>query len=236
LFSLDSRNIYRATPLDELSWLEHGFGTRTSSGWPDTTDLATVRQIHSDVIVVAEHSGCLAEADALITDRPGITLSIRTADCLPVLIADPGHRAIAAVHAGWRGTALGIVPKTVQAMAVEFGSRPEDLVIAIGPGIGACCFEVGPEVAIQFQQWFPERDLSGRTTVDLLETITRQLRRNDGTVGHLATANLCTVCDAALFHSYRRDREQAGRMTATIRILSTSGADDRLLSSASSLD
>jgi YfiH family protein len=219
LFSLDSRNVYHATPLDGLSWLEHGFGTRTSSGWPDTTDLASVRQIHSDIVVVAEHTDCLAEGDALITDRPGITLSIRTADCLPILIADPTHRAVAAVHAGWRGTALGIVPKTVQAMTDRFGTRPEDLVVAIGPGIGACCFEVGPEVAVQFQQWFPERaDLTSRTKVDLVETITRQLRRNDGAVRHLATANLCTVCDAVLFHSYRRDREQAGRMTATIRI------------------
>jgi len=224
LFSLDSRNVHRAKPLDDLPWLEHGFGTRISSGWPDTTDLASVRQIHSDIVVVAEHTGCSAEGDALITNRPGITLSIRTADCLPVLMADPSHRAIAAVHAGWRGAALGIVPKTVQAMIDRFGTRPEDLVVAIGPGIGACCFEVGPEVAVRFQQWFPERqDLSGRTKVDLVATISRQLRRNNVTVGHLATANLCTVCDAGLFHSYRRDREQSGRMTATIRIRDVNG-------------
>jgi YfiH family protein len=224
LFSLDNRNVYRAKPLDDLSWLEHGFGTRTSSGWPDTTDLAGVRQIHSDIVVVAEHTGCLAEGDALITNHPGVTLSIRTADCLPVLMADPSHRAIAAIHAGWRGVVLGIVPKTVQAMSERFGTRPEDLVAAIGPGIGACCFEVGPEVAVQFQRWFPEReDLASRTKVDLVETISRQLRRNSVTVGHLATANLCTVCDAGLFHSYRRDREQAGRMTATIRIRNVAG-------------
>jgi YfiH family protein len=220
LFSLDTRNVYGVKPLNDLSWLEHGFGTRISSGWPDTTGLASVRQIHSDIIVVAEHSGCLAEGDALITNRPGLTLSIRTADCLPILMADPAHRAIAAVHAGWRGTALGIVPKTVQTMAGRFGTRPEDLLVAIGPGIGACCFEVGPEVAVRFQQWFPERqDLAFRAKVDLAETISRQLRRNGVTVGHLATANLCTVCDADLFHSYRRDREQAGRMTSTIRIV-----------------
>jgi len=134
-------------------------------------------------------------------------------------MADPKNRAVAAVHAGWRGASLGIVSKTLQAMADRFGTRPEDLVVAIGPGIGACCFEVGPEVAVQFQPWFPERDdLSGRTKVDLVETIIRQLRRNNGTVGHLATANLCTVCDNSLFHSYRRDREHAGRMATTIRL------------------
>jgi YfiH family protein len=220
LFSLDSRNVYRAKPLDHLAWLEHGFGTRISSGWPGTTDHASLRQIHSDIVVIAEHTGCLAEGDALVTNRPGITLSIRTADCLPILMADPTHRAVAAVHAGWRGAALGIVPKTVRAMTERFGTRPEDLVVAIGPGIGACCFEVGPEVAVQFQQWFPERaDLASHTKVDLVETISRQLRRNGVAVRHLATANLCTVCDASVFHSYRRDRDQAGRMTATIRIL-----------------
>lgn len=219
MFSLDRRNVFHAKELDEQSWLEHGFGTRISSGWPDTTDLATVRQIHSDVVVVAEHSGCLAEGDALITNRPGITLSIRTADCLPILMADRRTHAVAAVHAGWRGVSLGIVPKTVRALADRFGTMPEDLIVAIGPGIGACCFEVGPEVAVQFQQWFPERnDLSGKTKVDLVETIIRQLRRNDGTVGLFATADLCTVCDTDLFHSYRRDRERAGRMITTIRI------------------
>jgi len=219
VFSLDSRNVFHAKALDEQSWLEHGFGTRISSGWPDTTDLATVRQIHSDVVVVAEHYGCLAEGDALITNRPGITLSIRTADCLPVLMADRRTRAVAAVHAGWRGVSLGIVPKTVQAMTDRFGTRPEDLIVAIGPAIGGCCFEVGPEVAVQFQQWFPERnDLSSKTKLDLIETISRQLRRNNGTVGLFATANLCTVCDANLFQSYRRDRERAGRMITTIQI------------------
>jgi hypothetical protein len=106
-------------------------------------------------------------------------------------------------------------------MADRFGTRPEDLVVAIGPGIGECCFEVGPEVAVQFQPWFPERnDLLNRTKVDLVETISRQLRRNNVTVGHIVTADLCTadLCHADLFHSYRRDREQAGRMTSTIRI------------------
>jgi copper oxidase (laccase) domain-containing protein len=96
-------------------------------------------------------------------------------------------------------------------MTDRFGTRPEDLVIAIGPGIGECCFEVGPEVAVQF-------GLSGRTKVDLVETISRQLRRNDGTMGQIATANLCTMCDPKLFHSYRRDREQSGRLITTIRI------------------
>jgi polyphenol oxidase len=97
----------------------------------------------------------------------------------------------------------------VEAMTREFGSATEDLVVAIGPGIGACCFEVGPEVAAQFQ-------LSGRTKVDLIETTCRQLGRKGVTAGQISTAPLCTFCDPKLFDSYRRDREAAGRMVSMI--------------------
>ena len=219
MFRLDRENVYRAQALDDIPWLEHGFGTRLSSNWPDPADLATVQQIHSDKILIADRAGCLGEGDALITNQPGITLSIRTADCLPILMADVRNRAVAAVHAGWRGTLLEIVPKTVQAMADQFGTRPDDLVIAIGPGIGACCFEVGPEVATQFSSLFPERrDLDRRTKVDLVETNLRLLGRNGGSMRQIATSGLCSCCQADLFHSYRRDREQAGRMVSVIRL------------------
>ena len=211
--------MYRAQALEDIPWLEHGFGTRLSSRWPDTADLATVQQIHSDKILIADRAGCLGEGDALITNQPGITLSVRTADCLPILMADTRIRAVAAVHAGWRGTLLEIVPKTVQAMADQFGTRLEDLVIAIGPGIGACCFEVGPEVAIQFSSLSPERrDLDRRTKIDLVETNLRLLGRNGGSLRQIATSGLCSCCQADLFHSYRRDREQAGRMVSVIRL------------------
>ena len=159
----------------------------------------------------------LGDGDALISNQPGTLLAVRTADCLPILIADPRNRAVAAVHAGWRGTIQEIAPKTVQAMAREFGSRPEDLVVAIGPGIGYCCFAVGPEVAVQFAPYFPERkDLSERAEVDLTEATIRQLRRNDAGVRQIAGSGLCTVCQPEHFHSYRRDREAAGRMVAAI--------------------
>jgi polyphenol oxidase len=209
----------RAQSLEELPWLEHGFGTRSSSDWPNDSSVATLRQIHSDKVLVAEGPGCLGEADALICTRPGVYLSIRTADCLPILIADPTHRAIAAVHAGWRGTVIEIVPKTLSAMRENFGTRPEDAVVVVGPGIGGCCFEVGPEVATQFAPFFPERqDLSGHARIDLAETTLRQLRRKGVTAGQLATSGGCTVCRPDLFHSFRRDRDAAGRMVTAIRI------------------
>jgi YfiH family protein len=219
LFRLDSGNVYRAQVLEEIPWLEHGFGTRVSSHWPDTADLATVQQIHSDKVLIADHTGPLGEGDVLISNQPGITLSVRTADCLPVILADTRNRAIAAVHAGWRGTILEIVPKTIQAMADHFGTRPDDLVIAVGPGIGACCFEVGPEVAIRFAQLFPERsDLDQKAKVDLVETNLRLLGRNGGSMRQIATSGLCTYCQPDLLHSYRRDRDAAGRMVSTIRL------------------
>jgi polyphenol oxidase len=211
--------VYRAQPLEELAWLEHGFGTRLSADWLDASQVASLRQIHSDTVVFADRAGCLGEGDASISNQPGIVLAVRTADCLPILIADVRNRAVAAVHAGWRGVISGIVPKTLDAMRERFGSRLEDLAVAIGPGIGACCFEVGPEVAVRFAPFFPERqDLASCTRIDLVETVRRQLGRIGGTLGQFAVCGLCTVCHGDTFYSYRRDREAAGRMVSAIRI------------------
>lgn len=219
LFRLDNRNIYRSEGLEKFPWLEHGFGTRLSTGWPSQETLATVKQIHSDHVLLATHPGNFGPGDALICANPGVSVAIRTADCLPVVIVDSRTRAVAAVHAGWRGVVSAIVPKATDAMRREFGSRTEDLEIAIGPGIGPCCFEVGPEVAVHFQAFFPERsDLAGRAKVDLPETITRQLRRNGVTLSQISSSGLCTYCNPDLFESYRRDRDQAGRMIAAVGI------------------
>jgi len=182
--------------------------------------LATAKQIHSDQILVADKPGNLGPGDALISKRPGLTVAIRTADCLPMLIVDPRTRTVAAVHAGWRGVVAEIASKTVDTMRLQFGSRPEDLEIAIGPGIGPCCFEVGPEVAVQFRGFFPERkDLQGRTKLDLAETITRQLRRNGVTASQISTSGFCSCCKSEMFESYRRNREDAGRMVAAICVM-----------------
>ncbi len=146
-----------------------------------------------------------------MSNLSGIPVVIRTADCLPILIADPRNRAVAAVHAGWRGVVCEIASKAVEAMTQEFGSKPEDLIVAIGPGIGPCCFEVGPEVAVQFQ-------LTGRTKVDLVATTCRQLRRNGVSARQVSLSGLCTYCNPELFESYRRDREAAGRMVSLIGV------------------
>jgi YfiH family protein len=220
LFHLDSDGIYRSDALGQISWLQHGFGTRSSAGWPDTTRLATVRQIHSNRVVVADQPGDLGEGDALVTNLPGLTLAIRTADCLPILMADTQSRAVAAVHAGWRGTAQQIVIETLQTMAKEFGTTSANVVIAIGPGIGPCCYEVGPDVASQFSELFPEIPGFGaaHAKLDLPEANLRQLRRNGGITGQMVASGLCTRCLPEQFHSFRRDREAAGRMVSAVAI------------------
>ena len=192
--------------------MEHGFGTRADVTWSEGMSIATVRQVHSAEILAADASGgVIGQGDALVSEQPGVLLSVRTADCLPILMSDIRHRAVSAVHAGWRGTVLEIAPKAVQAMADRFGTRPVDLRVAIGPGIGRCCFEVGPEVAVQF-------GLSGRSRIDLAETNRGQLVQMGIPAGQIVLSGLCTCCERTQFHSFRRDREAAGRMVSAIGI------------------
>lgn len=119
--------------------------------------LVTLRQIHSDVIheVTAAPTHAL-RGDALITRTPGLLLAVQTADCVPILLADPKHRAVAAVHAGWRGTVKRIAAKTLGRMQMLYGTRPADVLAALGPAIGQCCYEVGPEVVQAFAGQFAE--------------------------------------------------------------------------------
>jgi polyphenol oxidase len=120
-----------------------------------------LRQIHSDIVQVVnssnpEPSGDALKGDALITNQPGFLLVVQTADCVPILLADKKRRAVAAIHAGWRGTLQRIAEKAFGRMQMEFGTSPQDVIAALGPGIGQCCFEVGPEVVAEFAAKFPE--------------------------------------------------------------------------------
>ncbi len=206
MFYKDSRQVYRTSELDALPWLIHGFGTRQSDIPAWFENLATVKQIHSATVVNAEgHCGILGEGDALLEDRPGAVIAVRTADCLPILLADERHRAIAAVHAGWRGTVARIVAAAVDAMRARFGTAPGDLHAAIGPGIGKCCYQVGPEVAAYFGE-------QGRAHISLRDANLDQLLRAGVTPERIYASNLCTMCLAGEFHSFRRDREAAGRL------------------------
>lgn len=120
----------------------------------------TLRQIHSDIVHRVDSpdnaAGDPPGGDALFTRAPGCLLAIQTADCVPILLADTKQRAIAAIHAGWRGTVRRIAAKTLGRMQMEFGTHPQDVVAALGPSIGRCCYEVGEDVAREFHAQFPE--------------------------------------------------------------------------------
>lgn len=213
MFYKDSRQIYRVAELDSFAWLVHGFGTRLVDIPALFANLATVKQIHSSTCVPADgRRGVITQADALLEDTPGSVVAVKTADCIPILLVDERRRAVAAVHAGWRGTVAHIAAKAVEALAARYGTAPADVHAAIGPGIGVCCFEVGPEVAVEFGE-------QGRTHIDLTEVNRRQLLESGVTPERIYASNLCTMCRPAEFHSYRRDREVAGRLYSFAGIL-----------------
>ena len=212
MFYKDSRQVYRVPELDFLPWLVHGFGTRHSDVPALYGNLATLKQIHSSTCVAAQaRSGLLGQGDALLESCPGAVVAVKTADCIPILLVDERRRAVAAVHAGWRGSAAQIIRRAVEALCERFGTDPADLHAAIGPGIGNCCYEVGPEVAAHFGE-------QGRVHLDLTGANRRQLIDAGVTPERVYASNLCTMCRPDDFHSFRRDREGAGRMHAFVGI------------------
>jgi hypothetical protein len=169
--------------------------------------MAALKQVHSAKVLRADAAGLIGEGDALVTDCAGVTASVRTADCYPILLADVERRVVAAVHAGWRGTHAEIVVEALWKMQ----SDPRNIRAAIGPGIGKCCYHVGEEVARLFG-----RDDAGN--IDLAETNRGQLIKAGVAAASIEVMGQCTFCSVALFHSYRRDKEQPGRMISYIGI------------------
>lgn len=217
-FHWNERGELSADRFTELGWLDHGFGTRDSRapGWPT----ATVKQIHSaEVIDAAGFTGERGRADALVSNARGRAVAVRTADCLPILLADVENLAVAAIHAGWRGTASRIVEAAVERMRQLYGTKPDQLWAAIGPGIGKCCFEVGPEVAREFSYWYAELAVTETThLLDLVDINHRQLNGAGVPLENISQSGLCTMDRADILFSFRREREKAGRMVAWIGI------------------
>jgi len=273
-------DILEADSLASLTWLAHGFSTRTGGfsraygdkalnlgftkedsrtavehnraaflrqlgaqskgkSWP----LITLRQIHSGLIhCVSARPEHVLTGDGLITNTPGLLLAILTADCLPVALADSKRRAVGVFHAGWRGTLQRIVEKGVGEMRRSFGTLPRDIRAAIGPGVHACCYEVGPEVRAQFESQFdyaatlfretkesdPIRekypllfltarapghsDLPKKVFLDLVEANRRQLMAAGVSAKNISASPLCTVCRCDRLFSYRAEKGVTGRM------------------------
>jgi polyphenol oxidase len=193
----------------------------------ETATLATLSQIHSDRLhIIEEKAGQWnqrPQADALATRLQSVALAVQIADCFPILLVDPKAGAIAGVHAGWRGTLARIVSKTVQTMKLELDCDPARLMVAIGPGIRRCCFEVGPEVVEAFEREFPGARLAephpanpGRSLLDLRQAVDLQFAEAGIPHSQVFDLGLCTRCRVDEFFSYRGEGPKSGRLMAVI--------------------
>ena len=177
-------------------------------------------QVHGTEVCLVERPGHVEGFDALITDTPGIYLAIGTADCYPVLVYDPEHRASAAIHAGWQGTVGQIVQKTLDAMREAFGTKPESCFAWVGTGISGDNYEVGSEVASKFDRKYlkPSPDDDGKFLLDLSTANRDQLLDAGIPADQLESSTLCSSRDEDLFYSYRRDHGRTGRMLGIIGV------------------
>ncbi len=211
----------------------------TGKSWP----LVTLRQIHSDLIHHIEgRPAAPLVGDGLITATPEIVIAIQTADCLPVILVDTKNRAVGVFHAGWRGTVKRIVQKGVGEMRLHFGTDPRHLRSAIGPGVQACCYEVGEEVKHKFETQFAyaaelfrevkesdtiremypllfltarapgHSELPTKIFLDLVEANRRQLLDAGVPAKNIDASPLCTSCRVDLLFSYRAEKGITGRM------------------------
>lgn len=186
-------------------------------------------QVHSaDVRVVQDRDDARNDTehcDALTTDRPNILLGIKTADCVPVLLGDMKKGAVAAVHAGWRGTLSSIITRTLERMSEKYGTSAQDVCAAIGPAAGACCYEVGGEVVQAFHERFNDADelftptQGGHARIDLQRANRNQLIAGGVPAEAIHIAPLCTMCRTDLFFSYRREKSVYGRTGRLLAVI-----------------
>jgi polyphenol oxidase len=188
-------------------------------------DLTSPKQQHTAAVRrvgAAERGQIQFGCDALINDETRLPLLLRYADCVPVLIYDPAHSALALVHSGWRGTVLGAPRVAVESMVREFGSQPEELVAAIGPSIGPCCYEVGPEVVDAVRSSFSASDTllaslpGGRFHLDLWAANRRWL--SGCGVKRIEVSELCTACHTEDFYSHRAENGKTGHFAAVMSL------------------
>jgi len=157
------------------------------------------------------------EGDALITDEIGKSIGVRTADCVPILLLDCRNRVIAAVHAGWKGTAAEVVERTLERMTEDFNTDPADIYAAMGPCIRGCCYEVDSAVADRFAPLFSEWEpAEGKRKLNLAEANRRQMEASGIKRERIFDCGLCTTCQSFQFFSFRREPENPGRMVASI--------------------
>lgn len=220
---------------DEPAHVRENFRRLCGAAGADYRALVKNHQVHGDSIrsvtradiMPSPESPGLFEADGLVTDEPGVCLTIFSADCIPVLLYDPVGRVVAAAHAGWRGTALGIAARAVEAMSARYGSNPADIFAAVGPGISRCCFETHADVpdglrahmAVDAEAFIAPAGEDGKFRVDLKGANRRWLERAGVNPARIAVSDACTACELDTFWSHRVQGEQRGTMAAIIQLL-----------------
>lgn len=204
-------------PLLHTWGIAHGFGVRDA---PEPERVLRPRQVHGIDVVHADPNGDLpGEADAIVSHVPGLCVAVVTADCVPILLADEKGRAVAAVHAGWRGLSRGVIPRAVSVLRRELDASAQ-LRAVVGPCIGSCCYEIDEPVIVAMEPRFGA-ELGealrtrgrGHALLDLAALARMDLARSGlsaEAIGGFPSA--CTRCDSERFHSYRRDGARAGRL------------------------
>lgn len=244
--------VLKCRPLDAIA--PHVFTTRgvalsSASDWSrvgdalGVTEVTTLDQVHGRAVVAVRRgspAGDRARGDALVSDDPDVAVAVRAADCVPLLYADARTGTVAAVHAGWRGTAAGVAAAAVDVLVTEFGVRPEHLTVAIGPSIRPCCYEVGSELVEAFtaagharhlvERWFvsspPRRDEARcglrpaarpRLRLNLQQANRDQLTAAGISDAHIHDCGLCTAMHLDWLTSYRAEGAASGRIAGVIR-------------------
>ena len=218
------------SPLEKHDFLFHGFLLKNSPGKNIKRFLSELgyknysliipKQVHSKRIIILSNKKSyrkpkMEECDGVLTNIPGMILTVGVADCLPVFLVDPVLKITGLIHAGWKGTLMGIIKEGVESAKRYFGSDPRDLEFVFGPGIGQCCYEVSESLAILFS-----RDClifnKVKIRLDLAKANLKQLLRSGVKREKIFLSNLCTFCEPELFYSFRRDKDRQKRMTAFI--------------------
>ncbi len=187
---------------------------------------ASARQVHGAAVARVEAPGAYGTADALISAVPGVCLTIAVADCCAVYLVDPVRRAVGLCHAGWRGTAADAAGATVAALAAAYGTLPADLLAAISPSVGPCCYEVDAPViaAVRSGAPWPDEVLArdparpGHARLNLWRANALRLRDAGVRAEAVSVAAICTACRSDVLFSHRRDRGRTGRMVAALAL------------------
>ncbi|MCX5726436.1 MAG: peptidoglycan editing factor PgeF [Candidatus Saganbacteria bacterium] len=225
------RNFLAIKSFKESRLVVHAFSSKDIKTLDEMIDLLNIKpnftvepkQVHGDKVEEIKTEKGPLEADALITNKPGIVLSVRTADCVPIFILDSENKAIGLIHAGWKSSIAQIARKTIQKMENCYSTNPANCLIGIGPSIGRCCYEIGDEVvrklkaSIKTSESFLTKTPDGKWDLDLGLLNKEMLLEEGAREENFTISHLCTSCRKDLFYSYRRDGK-TGRMFAILML------------------